>query len=354
MSVPPSTPGLFPDVANFPRTRYQGSKRKLAARIAHELTSLSIESALDAFSGTASVGYALKCAGVRVTCNDASAFNQQVALALVVNQSWLPNERACAELGQRRSGVAYDDFIERTFDDIYFTREENRWLDVAVGNVRAISNPFDRALAYFAIGQAALAKRPYNLFHRRNLYMRFADVSRSFGNKSSWDRPFDEHVRAFASEARAAVFEGPTCTALRGDAMACEPGCDLVYIDPPYINAAGTGVDYHQFYHFLDGLVEYGTWPERVDHDSRNRGPCPQDSPWTDPRRIRDAFAELFERFRDSILAVSYRSDGVPSMDELCSLLRRVKPSVRLIDLESYQYALSTRRATREMLLIGE
>lgn len=347
-------PGMFPDVANFPRTRYQGSKRKLAARIAQELGPLSVGTALDAFSGTGSVAYALKCAGTRVTCNDSSPFNRQVALALVVNQVRSADADELTQIGRRRSGIVYDDFIERTFDDIYFTREENHWLDTAVANIRQLHNPFDRATAYFAVGQAALAKRPYNLFHRRNLYMRLAEVPRSFGNKSSWDRPFEEHVRAFALEARAAVFEGSTCVALRGDAMDCEPGFDLVYIDPPYINAAGTGVDYHQFYHFLDGLVEYDSWPGRVDLDSRHRGPRLTGSPWTDPRRIGDAFVGLFERFRDSILAVSYRSDGIPSIEELCSLLQRVKSSVRVIDLENYQYALSTRRATREMLLIGE
>jgi len=34
-----------------------------------------------------------------------------------------------------------------------------------------------------------------------------------------------------------------------------EGNYDLAYIDPPYISAQGVGVDYLEFYHFLEGLV---------------------------------------------------------------------------------------------------
>ena len=63
--------------------------------------------------------------------------------------------------------------------------------------------------------------------------------------------------------------------------------------------------------------------------------------------------AAQFEMFRDSILVVSYRSDGVPTVDRLAGMLRDVKRHVRVIDGPPYQYALSTNRRTREVLLIG-
>ena len=56
---------------------------------------------------------------------------------------------------------------------------------------------------------------------------------------------------------------------------------------------------------------------------------------------------------RDSILVVSYRSDGMPSIDELLGMLREVKRHVRVCDGRRYQYALSTNRRNREVLLIG-
>jgi adenine-specific DNA-methyltransferase len=50
-------------------------------------------------------------------------------------------------------------------------------------------------------------KRPFNLFHRKNLYLRFANVERSFGNKASWDTPFPVLFRKFVNEVNALVYD---------------------------------------------------------------------------------------------------------------------------------------------------
>ena len=343
-----------PDFALFPATRYQGSKRKLAGAILRQLQHLPFHSVLDAFGGTGSVSYALKCEGKAVTFNDLLAFNHQIGLGLIQNRSVRLAENEIESVCARRPGTAYGDFIERTFEGIYFTSEENRWLDCAVGNISRLQGRYRRAMAWFALGQSALAKRPYNLFHRCNLYMRTAKVVRGFGNKASWDRRFADHFRAFAAQANEAVFDtGQRCRAIHRDVMSVEPGFDLVYIDPPYINHSGTGVDYRDFYHFLEGLVGYDAWPARVDYGSKHRRLAPVSNGWSKASTRGKMFRRLFERFAASILAVSYRSDGIPSIDELAAMLRSVKPRVKVIDLTSYQYALSTRRKTREMLLIG-
>ena len=83
-------------------------------------------------------------------------------------------------------------FIADTFRDIYFLDEENRWLDMVVSNIESLSALYSnaklrykKAIAYNALFQSCLAKRPYNLFHRKNLDMRTRDVERSFGNFSN-------------------------------------------------------------------------------------------------------------------------------------------------------------------------
>ena len=338
----------------FPRTRYQGSKRKLATAILHHLRDLSFTTVLDAFGGTGSVAYAFKCAGKQVTYNDILTCNHQIAVALIENDRVQLGEDEIEGVGAAQPGAVYGDFIERTFDGIYYTREENHWLDVAVHNIRAIPCRFKRAIAWFALFQAALVKRPYNLFHRKNLYMRTADVPRSFGNKATWDRSFADHFRVFAQEANGAVVDGSgTCSALCRDALEVEPGYDLVYIDTPYINNRGVGVNYRSFYHFLEGLLRYDDWPALVDLSSKHRRLLPQPDPWSDGKINREMFQRLFARFADSILVVSYRSDGIPPIEELEELLSGVKRNVRRITVDRYQYALSTRRSTREILLIG-
>lgn len=339
---------------HFPTTRYQGSKRKLASGIMKAVADLEFTTVLDAFGGTGAVAYAFKRAGKQVTYNDILAFNHQVGLALIENDEVELSEEEFREVGRRNAGVQYDDFIEDTFDGIYFTRDENRWLDVAVGNIRAIPCRYRRAIAWYALFQSALIKRPYNLFHRKNLHMRLATVERGFGNKTSWDRPFEDHFQAFAREANGALFRGRRrCISLCGDALQIQGNFDLVYIDPPYINASGVSVPYREFYHFLEGLIDYDNWPGRVDVDYKHRPLHRIEESWCDASKIRGLFADLFDRFRDSIVLVSYRSDGIPEIAELSEMLAAVKKEVRVIYGIEQPYALSTNRSSREVLLIG-
>lgn len=345
---------LFHDVAEFPSTRYQGSKRSLVRLILRELADLNYQTVLDAFGGTGCVAHALKCLGKHVTYNDILAFNEQIGLALIGNDNVTLDDQDIRLVTQPHADVEYGDFIVSTFEGVYFTTEENRWLDTAVGNIRSIKCSLKRALSWFALLQASMVKRPYNLFHRANLYMRTADVKRGFGNKASWDRPFPDHFVHFAREANRAVFDGKgSCRVTRSDVFEVGGDFDLVYLDPPYVGANGIGVDYHGFYHFLEGMVNYDQWAELIDRGSKHLKLRACDNPWTDPARSLDAFRRVFDRFRNSTLVVSYRSDGIPTIDELERALREVKSDVRVVELERRQYVLSTRRHSREMLLVG-
>jgi len=344
-----------PGVSTFPPTRYQGSKRKVANAIVDELRSLHFHTVLDAFGGSGSVAYALKRAGKQVTYNDFLAFNHQIGIALIENSNVHAPPGQATAIATRVDGVPYDDFIARTFPGIYYTDEENAWLDVTVTNVHRVPDRYERALAWFALIQAAIAKRPYNLFHRRNLSMRTSDVPRTFGNKTTWDRSFDDHVRVFLDQAGAAVFDsGVACRATCCDVFDVPGQFDLVYIDPPYLNAAAVGVDYRDFYHFLEGMVRYDDWPAMIDPSSKHRRLIRRDDPWLNPHTCRDTYRQLLDRFRHSSLVVSYRNDGIPTIDELAAMLQDVKPRVRVVTSDPYQYALSTRRDTRQVLLIGE
>ncbi len=338
----------------FPSTRYQGSKHKLAGAIVEQLQGLDYHSVLDAFGGTGAVAYAFKQAGKAVTYNDILKFNHQIGLALIENHAVTLIESDIESIGVRRCGVAYGDFIERTFEGIYFTGEENRWLDTAVVNIRRLDGGYRQALAWYALFQSAMAKRPYNLFHRRNLYMRTAAVTRGFGNKTSWDRCFNDHFRRFATAANRAVFECEApCRAIHGDALEVPPDSDLVYIDTPYVNRSRIGVDYRDFYHFLEGLVSYDDWPQMIDYASRHRRLHRHADPWSDPRTSKELFRRLFAHFRKSTLVVSYRSDGVPSPEELTAWLGEHKGQTRIIELQQRPYVLSTARDSRELLFIA-
>ena len=353
----PDTPDGAPwraQMARFPPTRYQGSKRKLLPWILDVLAPLPFTSALDAFSGSAAVGYGLKAQGKAVTCNDLLEANRRVAGALVANdRATLTGEQA-GELAQRSSDVEYDTFVSDTFGGIYYTDEENQQLDRMKGNLAAMPQGPSRDLASFALFQACLVKRPFNLFHRRNLSLRTADVQRSFGNKTTWERPFSELLPKFAAEASGAVFEGAQpCGARAGDVLDIEGGYDLVYLDPPYVPAHTEGPDYLAYYHFLEGLCEPATWPDRVDRSTRNRRMADPPNPWSRRRRIRELLQGVYHRHPRAILALSYRSDGVPSPDELLTDLRSERGEVSVHDAGAYRYALSTNKRSRELLFVA-
>lgn len=336
----------------FPSTRYRGSKRKLAQVLLKELLKIEFDSALDLFGGTGVLSWCLKSAGKRVIYNDVLRFNEQVGLALVANDDVTIPVGAADDLGETQPGRSYDDFVARTFDDIYFTGEENRYLDIAAQNVACETDCVRRSMLWFALGQAAIAKRPYNLFHRKNLYMRGADVPRSFGNKATWDTPFPALVHRFLKEANGAVIPG-RATVVRFPADECAEQADLVYMDPPYINAKGCADDYADFYHFLEGLVEYTAWPARIDPRRKHLPMVRRKNRWLDPASVEDAYERVLGQHERSAIALSYRSDGTPTVDRLRDMLLRFKPHVQVIELSRYQYALSTNLKSAEVLLIA-
>lgn len=267
---------LFPDVEinkrnQFPSTRYQGSKAKFVDWIWHEIASIPFQTALDAFGGTGSVAYKLKDNGKSVTYNDILPFNSIIGKAILENSSTVLAEDDVDYLLKEHSGIAYPSFIEDNFKNVYYTDEENHWLDVIRYNITTIDDEYKKAVAWFALFQACIIKRPYNLFHRKNLYVRLKDVKRSFGNKKTWDTPFETHFRTFVEEANNAVFwNGTDCRSLNMDALDIVNRYDLVYIDTPYINEKGIGVDYADFYHFLNGLVFYDDWNNMIDYNSKH------------------------------------------------------------------------------------
>jgi len=335
-------------------TRYQGSKRRIATSIVEALSDLRYTTVLDACGGTGAVSYAFKQAGKAVTYNDYLAFNHLIGTALIENHSVRLDDSAILEIGQENSATASGKVVQKFFQGVYFTDDENRWLDAAVQNVRKVRNRYARAIVWYAIFQSALAKRPYNLFHRANLYMRQADVKRGFGNKASWDRSFDQHMLRFVRDANRAVFDnGMTCLATCRDVFAVEPGFDLVYLDPPYMNRQCVGVDYRDFYHFLEGLVQYDRWPAMIDFSSKHRRMMREENPFLDVKNCLNGYRRFFDRFRDGIIAVSYRTNGTPEIQELAGALGEFKRRVRVVTLEQNQYVLSSQRDTREALIVG-
>ncbi|VGO12251.1 hypothetical protein PDESU_00802 [Pontiella desulfatans] len=325
----------------------------------NHLSGLEYGSVLDLFGGTGSVSFMFKQMGKRVVYNDHLQFNHLIGKALIENDNVHFPE---AEINNLFTGVPETDFIRNNFKGIYYTEDENCELEVVAGNIRKLrAGSYKQALAYYALFQACLVKRPFNLFHRANLSIRLAKVDRNFGNKTTWERPFEELMTRYIKEINSAVFVGKEkCRSTCFDALDAPVNVDLVYIDPPYLfNTRGNETsDYLRCYHFLEGLARFSEWESLIDRETINFRMAPeQKNRWIDKESIYESYDLLFEKFRDSIIAISYKKGGIPSVEFLRKQLKRHGRRVSTKTCH-YKYALNHQNGNasknREVLFIAE
>ena len=316
---------------HFPDTRYMGSKRKLLPALNDIFARLKFTSALDAFSGTASVAYLLKQRGKRVHTNDYLKFNHLITKALIENSRVRLSEWEVDELVEKNADA--DDFIAREFSGLYFSKSECRWLDSISHNIGFLDGEHKKALALAALCRACIKKRPRGIFTYTG--MRYDDGRKDL--KTSLAEHFREAVHSFND----AVFNnGVNNAAYNSDIMRFErTDYDLVYLDPPYFSLKSDN-EYSRRYHFLEGLVSY--WSHvQIDYGTKTKKIERVDSPFTHRKRVVGALSELFDRYRRSQLVVSYSSNCFPDASLMKNLLRDAGKSVELIELD-HVYSVGT------------
>lgn len=352
---------------NIPTTRYQGSKRKILHWLDECLEGYEFHSVLDAFGGSGVVSYLFKRMGKKVTYNDIFRFNQLIGVSIVENN----NERLLDDDVNflMSTNNQAKSFIYNNFQNIYYLDDENRWLDNIICNIELLETryhgtklKYKKALAYNALFQSCLVKRPYNLFHRKNLEMRTRDVERGFGNKTTWDKPFQTHFREFVEEINSSVYNSQEkCRAICQDVFTIKTGYyDLVYLDPPYLKKSGDdneSSDYLKCYHFLEGIARYKEWGELIDRNTQNKRLLTTCAPnLFKPSNALVVFEKMIKKFSNSIIALSYRYGGTPTIDELSTIMLKYKDHLDIYD-RHYIYALNKQngdsRMNREYLLIG-
>jgi len=355
------------DLHIIPSTRFQGSKRKILPWIHEILSNIPYDTALDAFGGSGCVSYLMKRIGKEVTFNDCFRWNYILGRAVIANNHVTLSDEDIDRILEPRADYPWGKVVTENFKDIYYLDSENEWIDTVTTNILEMTGypkeilDSKQALAFYALFQSCLVKRPFNLFHRKNLNIRLRNVPRSFGNKTSWDTPFAEWFRRFVAEANELVFDSQkSCSAINRDVFDIDPsGFELVYLDPPYVKKTPIkeGVNYLRNYHFLEGLATYQTWAERIDFSTLNRQLKENRSDLAFiPEKATESFNKLFRQFRNSVIVVSYKAGGIPSMETLRRLLKKYKTNVKLIS-KPYVYALNkqngNKKLNRECLLIG-
>jgi len=354
------------NIGVFPTTRYQGSKRKLLSWIYENIKDIEFETAIDLFGGSGSVSYLLKKMDKSVTFNDYLKFNYFKGTAIIENSDTCLTPDDVKFLIRRRRN-SDKKFVQETFSGFYYLDTENEWIDSVISNIYDLEDKYKnneleykQALAYYSLFESCLIKRPFNLFHRKNLYLRTNDVPRQFGNKTTWEKPFDLCFTQFANESNSLVFSnGKTNKAINNDALCIENvNYDLVYIDPPYFFTDKSNVecDYRIMYHFLEGISNYDKWGELIDYESHNLRLRNNGNRWIEKSTVLQNFEELIGKFRNSKIVISYKSPGIPTEEEITSIVSKYKTNVR-VARSDYIYALNKSNGKEgeniELLIIG-
>jgi adenine-specific DNA-methyltransferase len=331
----PGLPEVVRRAGQFPRLRYMGSKYRLIPHLARAFTELGGTTALDAFSGSGVVSYLLKACGYQVTANDFLAFPAVIARAGVVNQDVTLGADDIAGI----CGPPADDrdFIQRTFNGIYFTDPDLRFLDSAWSHIDRMTG-HRQALAISALVLSAARRQPRGVFtvtgHRYDDGRRDLRLS------------LREHFTERAAEYNAVVFDsGRSCAATSRDVFDLPPaGYDVVYLDPPYAPPRDDNC-YIKRYHFLEGLSGYWRGQALLEN-TRTRKLPKRYTPFSYTRTVTDALRRMLEQFADSALVLSYSSNAVPDAATIEGLMREVKRhvEVRVID---HTYAFGTHQAAR-------
>lgn len=356
---------LIINLSEYPTTRYQGSKRKILPWIYDNIKDIRFNSVLDGCGGSASVSYLFKKMKKTVTYNDNLKFNHIIGKALIENHAVTFTDVDIFNL--LNNDLDAPDLIDRIFRNIYYLEDENQWLDrmgfgiLNMNHYTGQTLEYKKSIAYYALFQACLTKRPFNLFHRNNLNIRTADVERNFGNKTTWEKDFSEIFKNFVVEANSKVFNsGKVCHSINESIFDIEDvAYDLVYLDLPYINREGTNEtsNYLKCYHFLEGLVNYDQWEDMIDHQTPNlRMQNAQKDKHFNKKNIYESIEILIEKFRGSKIVISYKKGGMPSIDFIIKVMRRYKRNVYTRS-QHYTYALNRQngnaKKNKEVLIIG-
>jgi len=305
----------------FPDTKYMGSKQAILPFIVRHVRELPFKTAMDAFSGSGCVAYALKGLGKQVVANDFHKFAFHTARATIENNGTTLSDDDLNWLVRPNSGAST--FIRDNFTGLYFGEDDCRLLDEVYANILELRGKYKQSLALAALCRACMKKRPRGIFTfigdkgrdgRRDLKIslkqQFYEAATAF-NRAVFSN--GKRNRAYCLD----VFETPT------------KGIDLVYIDPPYVSEH-SDCDYTRRYHFIEGLCAYWRGME-LQADTVTKKIPSYPTAFKSPHTVHEAFSRLFTHFHNSILVVSYGSNGIPGREEMVGLLKQSKKHVHVV-----------------------
>jgi DNA adenine methylase len=314
-----------------------GSKAALLDFIFEKLSKFQYDSVFDAFSGSGVVAYEFKKKGKQVTTNDFLSFSYEISKAVIENSSQRLGETDLAKLQMLRLDAPST--VRDYFTEIYFTQEECYFLDSLWTNISEMFPSYKKHLAIAAACRACQKRYPRGIFT--------VTGNKGRDHRRDFRIGLPEHFVNAVGMFNDAVFDnGKNNEAHCGNIMEFKKtDFDLVYLDPPYWSPLSDN-DYVRRYHFIEGYSKY--WKglkinEKTKTKKFDSGYYP--TPFSRRESATTALNELFEKFANSILVLSYSSNSFPDMIELKRMLERVKDIVK-VETAPHRYSFANQRQT--------
>ncbi len=339
-------------INSYPLLRYMGSKYKLIPWIHQTLETLEFDSAFDAFSGSGVVSYLLKSMNKRVYSNDFLNFSSVISKAVIENKSDQLDQHDLLNL--LNLDVNSDDFIQRTFDQVFFTKDDLVFLDKVSNNIVHLSSKYKQALAYTALFRSCLKKQPRGVFTISGNLNKYNDGRRDL--RLSIEEHFLEQVRIYNNIVFDNNQENATFNLDIFDFSQKMFKPDLVYMDPPYVPPSDDNC-YIKRYHFLEGLSKYWNG-EEIMENTKVKKIKKKFTPFSYRKTAINAFDQMFDKFSESILVLSYSSNAYPDLKTLIAIMKNHKNDVE-VKTKPHKYHFGNhstvyRSKVDEYLIIGQ
>jgi len=315
-------------------TNYIGSKQKLVEWIwAH--TPHGVQSVLDAFSGSAVVGYMYKRQGLRVVANDRLKYAYHIAKAIIENNDTTLSDGDIESLlaNNPKAGT----FVQDNFKGLFFAKDVHAAIDNIRTNIDSLRG-YKKDIALFALAKACISgKGGFGHFQSSVRYGKFEDTLAEF----------TQRFRDNCATINGLVYDnGKENRAENSTIDELLPGVrvDLAYFDPPYATEFST-TNYESYYHFVEGLMTY--WKGLTINDDSATHKFVETAEQTVTQATAETFFETFLRGAASIgcWIISYRDHAYPNEAKIKSLIAESKKVSRMFSKDhSYQLAGNDRR----------
>lgn len=310
----------------FPEPQYLGAKHTHLSWI-NQFIPKNVNTVLDAFAGSQSVGFLFKQSGLRTITNDFLNFNNQIGKALIENKSQKLDAEDVDILFQKSPKKNGYTLMEEVFTNVFFEREEAVFMDNFRANISLLNNPYKQALALAVMNRSLTRKITMGHFGHTQALVYANDPERIKRNRSLI-RPLKDLFLELLPKYNNAVFDnGQDNRSYNDNIIDLLPqlsNIDLVYFDPPYCDSHA---DYQGFYHLLETYTEY--WKDKKFINGIKRYEPQRYSGFDKKSEVIFSFKKLFELSNEiPYWLISYNNRSYPDIqtfEKMISKYRDVK-----------------------------